>query len=252
MTEPKNLSGKIALVTGGTRGIGRAISLKLAGLGAHIILNYLDREKEARETLSLIESGNGTAELLPANLAHLDNIKSMADTLHKKHPRLDLLIHSAALGTFKNVIDLRQNQWDLSFDINTKAFLWLVQKLSPLMPKQSSIVAISSTGAQRYVPSYGAVGISKAALENLVRYLAVELAARSIRVNAVSGGLIDTESLNAFPHLEMMKKETIRRTPQGRLGTPEDIANVVAFLCQEDSSWILGQTLIADGGYSLT
>ena len=161
-------------------------------------------------------------------------------------------MHSAALGVFKPVHQLRVKDWDISLDVNAKAFLLLSQAALPLMKKHGGkIVAISSLGAQRFTPHYGAIGVSKAALENLVRYLAVELAAFKIHVNAVSGGLIQTDSLKMFPALETMKKEYLARTPGARLGKPEDIANAVSFLLGPQSDWIYGQTLIADGGYSL-
>ena len=136
--------------------------------------------------------------------------------------------------------------------MNAKAFLLLSQAALPFMKKNGgSLVTISSLGSRRFTPEYGAIGISKAALENLVRYLAVELAPHKIRVNAVSGGLVDTDSLKMFPHLETLKKEYLSRTPGGRLGRPEDIACIVSFLLSPESGWIYGQTLIADGGYSL-
>jgi len=169
-----------------------------------------------------------------------------------KTSRLDALVHSAALGVFKPVSQLRPKDWDISMDVNARAFLTLTQGALPLMKTHGgAIVAISSLGAGHFTPDYGAVGISKAALENLVRYLAVELAEHKIRVNAVSGGLVDTESLRHFPKFETMKKECLTRTPAGRIGAPEDIANVVSFLLGPGSGWIVGQTLIADGGYSL-
>ncbi|MGH7197777.1 MAG: SDR family oxidoreductase, partial [Candidatus Omnitrophota bacterium] len=143
--------------------------------------------------------------------------------------------------------------WDISLDVNAKALLLLAQSALPLMKQAGGkIVAISSLGAHHFTPNYGAIGISKAALENLVRYLAVELAPLKIHVNAVSGGLVDTDSLKMFPNLDAMKKEFLQRTPGGRLGKPEDLADVVSFLLSPQSDWIYGQTLTADGGYSLS
>jgi enoyl-[acyl-carrier protein] reductase III len=243
--------GKKALVTGGTRGIGRAIALRLAEEGASLVLNYLDNDAAAEEALALVRAKNPDASLAKANLADADAAKALAEEAVRRLGRVDYVVHCAALGTFKRVLDLRVNQWDLSFDINVKSFLILVQRLAKHMPKGGSVVALSSSGASRAVPNYGAIGISKAALEALVRYLAAELAPGGIRVNAVSAGPVDTQSLASFPGHEEMKRELARRTPAGRLGRPEDLAGLVSFLLSPDAEWIVGQTLVADGGLSL-
>jgi len=164
---------------------------------------------------------------------------------------IDFLIHSAALGTFKKTSEVKTNQWDITMDVNVKSFLVLCQKLKPKMKKGSSIIALSSSGATKAVPNYGATGISKAALESLVRYLAVDYIPDGIRVNTVSGGFIDTRSLSAFPAYEVMKEKAVQRTPAGRLGKPNDLAGIVSFLCSDDARWIVGQTILADGGMSL-
>jgi enoyl-[acyl-carrier protein] reductase III len=138
-------------------------------------------------------------------------------------------------------------------DIIAKALLMMVQKVVPSMEErgQGNVIAISSPGSQRFIPNYGAIGISKAALESLVKYLAVELAPRNIRVNGVSGGLVDTDAMKAYPKYDEFQREIIRRTPAGRIGQPDDIARIVAFLARPESEWIIGQTIIADGGLSL-
>lgn len=243
--------GKKVLITGGTRGIGRAVALHLAEEGCELVLNYLDNQEAADETLSQAQKKNGRASLVKANLADPEQIRMLADETVRTLGGVDYVVHCAALGTFKNVSDLRINQWDLSFDINVKSFLILSQRLSKHMKEGSSIVALSSGGAQKVLPHYGAIGTSKAALESLVRYLAVEFIGRGIRVNAVSAGPIDTRSLSAFPEHEKLKQELIRRTPAGRLGKPEDLVGLVSFLCSSESQWIVGQTIVADGGLSL-
>jgi len=123
----------------------------------------------------------------------------------------------------------------------------------PSMEKRGggTIIALSSLGAHRFIPDYGAIGISKAALETLVKYLAVELAPKNIRVNCVSGGLVDTDAVKAFPRYAEFKKEVVQRTPASRIGKPEDLAQVVGFLASPESHWIYGQTIVADGGLSL-
>lgn len=246
------LPEKHILISGGTRGIGRAITLSEAREGATIFLNYLRDEETAETTKREAEKRGAKVHLLRGNVGDPDAIGPLFDAVKAKTDRLDALVHSAALGVFKPVSQLRPKDWDISMDVNARAFLTLTQGALPLMKMHGgAIVGISSLGAAHFTPDYGAIGISKAALENLVRYLAVELAPQKIRVNAVSGGLIDTDSLRHFPKFEEMKKEFLARTPGGRIGSPEDIAKVVSFLLGPESGWIVGQTLIADGGYSL-
>lgn len=248
-----SLKGKVALITGASRGIGRAIALKLAGQGAAIVLNYVRNQEAARDTERQIS--NLGAQVLPfqANIGDPKAIDDLVQAALSRFGTLDILVHNAALGAFKPVHRLKLNQWELSLDINSKAFLLLTQKVLPVMEqkREGVILTISSLGAHRFIPDYGAIGISKAALEALVRYLAVELAPKGIRVNCVSGGPVDTDALKSFPRYEELKKEVIQRTPAGRIGEPEDIARVVAFLASPQSRWIYGQTLIADGGLSL-
>ncbi len=244
---------KFALITGGTRGIGKAISLSLAEKGMHLFLNYLRDDESAEAVKKETESKGAQVTLVQANVGDADAFGPLFDAVKKHTDRLDILIHNAALGVFKPVHQLREKDWDISLDVNAKALLFLAQGALPFMKKEGGkIVAISSLGAQHYTPNYGAIGISKAALENLVRYLAVELSPYKIHVNAVSGGLVDTASVRLFPDFERMKKEFLSRTPGGRVGTPQDIANVVSFLLSPKSDWIFGQTLVADGGYSLS
>lgn len=243
---------KTLFITGGSRGIGRAIVLSQARPGLTIFLNFLRDEESAEQTKAEAEKKGARVILVQGNVGQIDEIPSLFEIIKKETPRLDILIHNAALGVFKPVHQLRAKDWDISMDVNAKAFVFLTQNALPLMKAEGGhILTISSLGAQHFTPNYGAIGISKAALENLVRYLAVELAAYKIRVNAVSGGLIDTESLKHFPEFERMKTEFLSKTPGGRIGKPEDIANIIDFLLSPKAGWLYGQTLIADGGYSL-
>ncbi len=243
---------KYILITGGSRGIGRAISLSLADKNVCLFVNYLRDDEAALQVKKELEKKGAEVHLVPGNVGDPEAVLSLFSFITSKTKRLDTLVHSAALGVFKPVHKLRVKDWDISLDVNAKAFLTLSQGALPLMKEHGGgIVTISSLGAGRFTPNYGAIGISKAALENLVRYLAVELASFHIRVNAVSGGLVDTESLKQFPDFEKMKEEALWHTPGGRVGKPQDIANVVSFLLSPEAGWIYGQTLIADGGYSL-
>ena len=244
---------KFIFISGGSRGIGKAICLSQAGKGVCLFINYLRDEESAVKTKKEAEKKGARAVLLPGNVGDPEIVRSLFKTIHEKTSRLDALIHNAALGVFKPVMRLRMKDWDISLDVNAKALLGLSQAALPLMEKNGGhVIAISSLGSSRFTPNYGAIGISKAALENLVRYLAVELAPHRIRVNAVSGGLVETDSLRLFPDSNRMKKEYLSRAPGGRLGKPQDIANVVSFLLSPGADWLFGQTLVADGGYSLS
>ena len=248
----KRFQGKVALITGASRGIGKAIAEALSRDGAHIVLNYLRNEEAARQTEEALKKQGSGVLTFQANVGNPKEAQALVEKAGQEFGKIDILVHNAALGAFKPTFQLRVNQWDLSLDVNAKALLVLSQSALPFMEKQGgSIIALSSLGAKRYIPNYGAIGVSKAALETLVRYLAVELAPKKIRVNAVSGGLVDTDATRSFPQQELFQKEVLKRTPGGRIGRPEDLANVVAFLASEEANWIYGQTVIADGGLSL-
>lgn len=248
----KRFQNKIALITGASRGIGRSIATILSQEGAHIVLNFLRNEEAAQETEKILRSQGSEVLRIQANVGNPKEAQALVESAGKKFGKIDILVHNAALGAFKPITKLRENQWDLSFDVNTKALFVMAQAALPWMEKNGgSIIALSSLGSQRCIPNYGAIGISKAALESLVRYLAVDLASKKIRVNAVSGGLVDTDAIQSFPQQEIFKKEVLQRTPAGRIGKPEDLAKVVAFLASEEAGWIHGQTVVADGGLSL-
>ncbi len=239
-------------ISGGSRGIGKAISLSQSEKGTTLFINYLRDDEAAMKVKKEAEKKGARVFLLPGNIGDPDTILSLFKSIQEKVNHLDILIHNAALGVFKPVHQLREKDWDISLDVNAKALLFLSQSALPLMKHHGGkIIAISSLGSTHFTPNYGAIGISKAALESLVRYLAVEFAPYKIHVNAVSGGLVETDSLKMFPDFQDMKKEFLRRTLGGRLGMPEDIAKVVTFLLSHESDWLYGQTLIADGGYSL-
>lgn len=240
-----------ALITGGSRGIGRAIALRLAERGAQtVIINYLQNDIEAEKTRKMIDENNSCCVLAKANLLYPEEIDELFEKIKTTVGHLNVFVHCAALGAFKPLSEIKPNQWDLTMNINARAFLLCVQKSVPLM-RDGKVVAISSLGSQRVVFNYGAMGPTKAALESVIKYLAVELAPLGIRVNGVLGGFIETESIRKFPNAELLLKEAIARTPGRRLGTPEDIADVVMFLLSDSARWIYGQTIVADGGLSL-
>jgi len=240
-----------ALITGGTRGIGRAVAIKLAQSGFDtIFLNYLQDEASAAETKVTIESLGAACHLTRANLAFPDEIDHMFDYISQAANRINAFIHCAALGAFKPLTKVKVNQWDLSMAVNARAFLHCVQSCIPLM-KGGSVVAISSLGGRISLPDYGAIGPSKAAMEAVVRQLAMELGPFGIRVNAVAAGLVEGRTLSMFPNSGALKAQVIGSTPLGRIGTPEDLADIVGFLVSRESGWIQGQVIVADGGFSL-
>ena len=247
---PFDFSGQRALVTGGSRGIGAAIARRLAACGAHVTINYLSNEEAARNTAADIERAGGSVALAQANMNDPEAIASLAARVSAEG--VDMLIHNAALGSFKPLHKVKPNQWDLTMNVNARALLLLAQgTVASLASRRGRIVSISSLGSVRVLPSYGAIGVSKAALESTTRYLASELAPRGIRVNAVVGGLLDTEASRLHPDFDALSQEAIARAPIGRLMTTSDIADAVLFLCSPLSDGIVGQLLVVDGGVSL-
>jgi enoyl-[acyl-carrier protein] reductase III len=247
------LTNKIALITGGSRGIGKAIALKLAREGADIVINFFRNRKPAEETQALIQSMGRKCHLVKANVGDLDKIHLLFDEIKNVMGGLDILISNAASGVQLPAMEVQEKHWDWTLNINAKALLFLAQQAVPLMEQRGggSIVSISSLGSRFALKNYTCVGTSKAALESLTRYLGAELAPKNIIVNAVSGAAVDTDALTHFPNREEMIRDALTRTPAGRMVTPEDIANAVHFLCTEQSRMIVGQTIIVDGGYSL-
>jgi enoyl-[acyl-carrier protein] reductase III len=248
--QPHNSTYKSILITGGTRGIGRAIALKLAGQTQQIFLNYLHNEEEAFKTRELVEQEGAKCVLLKANMLYPDEIDEMFLKIREETDSLDSFIHCAALNAFKPTLAVKANQWDLTMNINTRALLLCAQHVAEMM-QSGSIIALSSLGSFKMLPNYGALGPAKAAMESLVKYLAVELAPKNIRVNCVNAGPVDTDSLKKFPEHEEFLKTLEQQSPTGRIAQPEDIADIVEFLISEKSKWIIGQTIIADGGLSL-
>jgi enoyl-[acyl-carrier protein] reductase III len=247
-----DLTGKRALVTGGTRGIGRAIAQRLAEAGADVAINYLRNKKPAEEAAVAVRRSGRKVLLVKGNVADADALDAMFEAIASDFGGLDILVSNAASGVIKPALELTLKHWHWTMDINAAALLPLVQHATRLMGTAGGhVVAVSSLGAVRAIPNYAAIGASKAALESLVRHLAVELAPRGIRVNAVSAGVVDTEALQHFPNRELMLAEGARRTPAGRLVEPRDVADTVLFLVSPFSAMVVGQTLVVDGGYSI-
>jgi enoyl-[acyl-carrier protein] reductase III len=242
-----NAEGKSVFVTGGSRGIGKEIALRFAREGARqVAVGYLRNDSAAEETADELRALGATAVLVRGNVSServLGEVASLGP--------LDVLVHSAATGVIRPALETEDKHWDWTHHANARALLSLARVCAPSMPSGSSIVAISSLGASRVLENYVLVGTSKAALESLVRYLAVELAPRGIRVNAVSGALVETGALDHFPNREEMLTAARSRTPVGRMVEEADIAGAVSFLCSPDAAMVCGHVLVVDGGFSL-
>jgi enoyl-[acyl-carrier protein] reductase III len=242
-----SFDGRAVAVTGGTRGIGKAIALRFASLGAKTIaLGYLRNDSAAEAAAGELRAAGADPVLVRGNVASDRVVTEFAS-----HGPYDAVVHNAATGVIRGALETEDKHWDWTLGANARALLSLARACAPDMKPGSSFVGVSSLGSTRVLENYILVGTSKAALESVVRYLAVELAPRGIRVNAVSAGVVETEALDHFPNREQMLKAAETRTPAGRMVEPEDVASVVAFLCSSAADMVRGQTLVVDGGYSL-
>lgn len=257
MTDTGRFSGKVALVTGSGRGIGRMIALRLAREGADMVVNYFRNREPAEATAAAIRALGRRVHVVRADVGKPDDLERLVDESAARLGGPDILVHNAASGYNRPVMEQRVKGWDWTLNINARAALFLAQRAAPLMAERGggAIVTISSIGAQRVLPEYVVVGASKAALEAVTRYLAVELAPLNIVVNAVSAGMVQTDALQHFPSMRDQFEERVayalERTPAGQVLTSEDVAGVVTFLCSPDAAMIRGQTILVDGGASL-
>ena len=253
--QKNHFNGKTILITGSGRGIGRAIALHFAALGSDIVVNYFRNREPAEETAQEITKLGVKAEIIKANVGDMDDLFHLIEETDRIFGGLDVLISNAGSGYNRPIMEQRPKGWDWTMDINARAYLFLAQKAVPLMEKRGGgwIVSISSPGSFRVLPEYAVVGASKAAIEALTRYLAVELASRKIIVNAVSPSVVATEALQHFSSMrdKNLLDTVANETPAGRIVTPEDVANVVAFLCSPAAEMIRGQTILVDGGFTL-
>lgn len=249
-------AGKVVLVTGSSRGIGREIAISFAKQGADVVVNYVHNEEPALETVHLIQELGRRAIAVRANVGKEDAIKKLFSRIVSEFGRLDIFVSNAASGFNRPGLEQKTSGWEHTMNVNARALLLGTQLAVPLMEKsgEGNIVAITSPGADRVLPDYIAVGASKAALNALVRYFAVELAEKNINVNAVSPGVVETDALKHFAFMENdgVLEDAIKHTPAGRLVKPIDVANAVLFLCSPEASMIRGQVIVVDGGYTLT
>jgi NAD(P)-dependent dehydrogenase (short-subunit alcohol dehydrogenase family) len=243
-----SLRDRKILVTGGTRGIGRAISLQFARAGALVVANYLRNEKAAEQLKAIAAEEGLSLVLCRADLSNDRGLEQLEHLLQEKAPELSGMVHCAATGVHRPVEELDWRHFEFTYSLNVSAFFKVIKLILPRFSKGSSIVAVSSWGALRVLPNYAVVGSSKGALEALARHMAVELAPRGIRVNILTAGAVLTDAWKTLPNAENRLAETIRRTPAGRLVTAEEVAYGAQFLCSEAASGIIGQSLFIDGG----
>jgi enoyl-[acyl-carrier protein] reductase III len=254
VSEPaRDLAGKLALVTGGGRGIGRAVALELAGRGADVLVSFVRHPEAASRTVSDLRAFGVAADCLKANVADADQVERMFGEVAHRFGYLDLLINNSASGVNRPAAEVSPKHWDWTLNVNARGAWLCAMSALPLMNARQggAVVNISSLGASRVMRDYFLVGVSKAALEAVTRYLAVELAPHQVRVNAVSGGLVETDALKSFPWGPEVIEQSRQRTPAGRMVTPEDVARMVAFLCTDAATMVRGQTIVVDGGLSL-
>lgn len=246
------LAGKIALVTGGARGIGRAIARKLALTGCDIALNYYNSHEEAEALCAEFRAMGRRAVALKASVGLPDSVDELFNELRKHFDRIDIVISNAASGVLKPALEMSLKHWRWCMETNAFALNLLAQQATPMMPAGGRIIALSSLGSLRAMPNYSFIGASKAALESLVRSLAQELGPRGIRVNAVSAGVVETDALAYFPNREELVASFKARTPAGPVLTPDDVAGAVYLLCLPEAAMINGHTLFVDGGFAIS
>ncbi len=246
------LNGKVALITGGARGIGRATAHKLAAAGCDIIINYFNSSDVAAELCEQLTQQYGVkAMALQANVADSQSVKEMFSAIQAHYQQLDIVVSNAASGVLKPAMQMSVKHWRWCLETNALALNNLVQQAKPMMRPGSRVLALSSLGASRAIPNYAFIGASKAALESLVRSLSLELAVDGISVNTVSAGVVDTDALKHFPNREQLLQEYQQHALSERPLLPEDVANVVYLLCLPEADMIKGQTIFVDAGYSI-
>jgi len=251
------MKGKTLVITGATKGIGQAIAEKFAQNGVNIAFTYNSNAETANILANEWESKYGIkARAYPLNILETDEFKPLFEAIDADFDRVDFFVSNAMIygrpvvGGYGKFMRLKPKGLNNIYTATVNAFVVGTQEAAKRMEKVGggAVVTMSSTGNLIYIENYAGHGTNKAAVEAMSRYAAVELGEMNIRVNAVSGGPIDTDALKAFTNYEEVKAETIKRSALNRMGSPNDIAGAVYFLCTEEASWITGQTIIVDGG----
>jgi len=246
------LQGKRALVTGGARGFGKAIALRLAQEGCKVIVNYRRSISDADEVVEEIKKGGGEAFALRADVGKVESLDKLFKEIEEKFGGLDIVVANAAFGVPGELMDATPKHWDITMSASARSLLDLTKRAVPLMNNGGGrIISITSDGGQKVIPGYGVVGPAKAALESITRGLAYELAGKGIIVNGVLAGLADTKSARSIPGSGEVIEHAKYHTPAGRIVEPEDIARVVAFLASDEAKMICGQFVVVDGGRNI-
>ena len=243
--------GKVALITGGARGIGKAIARKLATHGADIAIVYYNSSDEAEKFVAELRQMGRVAHALQANVADEGSVKEMVEAFKTHFPKLDFIVSNAASGVLKPAMSMSTKHWRWCLETNALALHHLVRLFYDILEPGGRVLAMSSLGASRAIPHYAFIGASKAALEALVRSLSLELAEKNITVNTISAGVVDTDALKHFPNREQLLEEHQMKSLANRSLRPEDVADVAYLLCQAESHMIRGQTIVVDAGYSI-
>ena len=251
--DPAEYAGRVAVITGSSRGIGRHLALELAGKGASVVVNYRTNAELADEVVAEARRRGGDGIAVRADVESPEDIVRLFDAVAEQYGRLDFFVNNAAAAAFKRVTDLKTHHLDRSYAMNLRPFVLGAQEAVKLMDRGGRIVAVSSYGSTRAFATYAALGSYKAAVESFVRFMAVEFAGYGITVNGVNGGLIDSDSLEYFysmPGMAPMQK-VLDAIPLGRPGTVADMANAIEFLLSEKAGYITGHTIVVDGGMTV-
>lgn len=248
------MQDRIALVTGSSRGLGRVTARVLAERGCHVVVHYNRNADQAAAVAAEIEALGRQTLVVQASLEDPAQVERLFSTIQERFGRLDILVANAAASIFKPLLSLKPHHVQRTFDLVVQGFIQCVQQAARIMPDGSAIVAVSGLDTVRYLAGHGLLAAAKASMEACVRYCACELAPRRIRVNTVAPGFLDTESARTYAGdaYQEFVAEVSRMTPGGRLGNPEEIARVIAFLCSDDAAWVFGQTIAVDGGITLS
>jgi NAD(P)-dependent dehydrogenase (short-subunit alcohol dehydrogenase family) len=246
----EGFEGKIALITGASRGIGRTLALSLAARGATTVINYRRNEDAARDTVAEIERLGATTLAIRADLESVEEIEAMFDQVQERFGRLDFFVSNASASNFRPFMELKPRHLERTFNTNVRAFVIGAQRATRLMDNGGRIVVLSSYGGMRTFPTYANLGPAKAALEVWARYMAVELAPLGINVNAVTPGIIESDSSSYFYNTGLVAgiETVVSKIPKGRLGSVQEAADCVLFLLSPASEYVTGTTLVVDGG----
>lgn len=248
--EGKPLAGKVALVTGGSRGIGAAISRKLAAWGCDLYIGYVERAAPASALRDELRERGARVELVPADIASPDEIATIFDTIERGHGHLDILVANAGSTVFPTLAEATERHWQYVMDTNARSLLLLAQRARPLMAGRGGrILTLSNRSAVKYTARNALFGAAKAAIESLTRSLAKELAEDGIVVNCVRPGTVDTDVLRVRPDFREHLEHELAHSPWKRVTTVEDVGDAVALLCLDEAGWISGQTIVLDGGW---